>query len=93
MAVIVGDFVQEAYGKASVRNPKTSNTNLPGIIKTSQKIERLSKHAPALLERQRVSSGSQMHFLGTIIPALPVCACVFLYLLMCVAIVFIQLRT
>ena len=34
-----------------------------------------------------------MQFFRTIIPALPVCARVFLYLLMCVAIVFIQLRT
>ena len=37
--------------------------------------------------------GSRMHFLGTIISALPVCVLVFLYLLTCVAIVFIQLRT
>ena len=38
-------------------------------------------------------SGIRMHFFGTIILALPVCARVFLYLLTCVAIVFIQLRT
>ena len=57
---ILGDFMQEAYGEVSDKKSKnlsgeaytqSSNTNLPGIIKTTQIIERLSKaHAFALYD-------------------------------------------